>query len=93
SIFHAFKQKFGSSVSSRHIASARSEVYCKAILHNIFLLLARLSGQTPSLGLVQNGGELYAAKYSSCCAYERITTRRSYFIDEDEMCLTQKTSR
>ncbi|MCF7799211.1 hypothetical protein K9M74_04890, partial [Candidatus Woesearchaeota archaeon] len=45
-IFHAFKQKFGSSVSSRHIASARSEVYCKAILHNIFLLLARLSGQT-----------------------------------------------
>ena len=46
SIFHAFKAKFGSSVSSRHIASARSEVYCKAILHNIFSSLIRLLGQT-----------------------------------------------
>ena len=46
SIFHAFKTKYGSSVSSRHIASARSEVYCKAILHNIFLQIFRLLGQT-----------------------------------------------
>lgn len=47
SIFHAFKAKFGSSVSSRHIASARSEVYCKAIIHNLFLKIIRLLGQTP----------------------------------------------
>ena len=46
SIFHAFKTKYGSSVSSQHIASARSEVYCKAILHNIFLKMLRLLGQT-----------------------------------------------
>ncbi|MFH1589408.1 MAG: transposase [archaeon] len=46
SIFHSFKAKFGSSVSSRHIASARSDVYCKAILHNIFFILIRLLGQT-----------------------------------------------
>jgi transposase len=37
SIFHAFKQKYGSSIYSKNIASARSEVYCKAILHNICL--------------------------------------------------------
>ncbi len=49
SIFHAFKQKFGSSVSSKKIAPARSEIYCKAILHNIFLLITRLLGQTPIL--------------------------------------------
>ncbi len=37
STFHSFKQKFGSDVSSKLIRSARSEIYCKAILHNIFL--------------------------------------------------------
>lgn len=37
SVFHAMNQKYGSSVSSKKIASARSEVYCRAILHNIFL--------------------------------------------------------
>ncbi|MBD3249487.1 transposase [Candidatus Woesearchaeota archaeon] len=46
SIIHAFKQKFGSSVSSRNIASARSEVYCKAIFHNIFLRIFQVLGQT-----------------------------------------------
>lgn len=46
SIFHAFKQKYGCSVNSKNIASARSEVYCKAILHNIFLKMFRLSGHT-----------------------------------------------
>ena len=39
SIFHAFKQKFGASVSSKHIAPARTEIYCKSILHNLFLKL------------------------------------------------------
>ena len=39
SIFHAFKQKFGSSVSSKLIGPARTEIYCKAILHNLFLEL------------------------------------------------------
>ena len=46
SIFHAFKQKYGSSVSSKNIKSARSEVYCKAILHNLFLRFIR-SWDTP----------------------------------------------
>jgi len=36
SIFHALKQKFGSSVSSKLVVSARTEIYCRAILHNIF---------------------------------------------------------
>jgi len=49
SIFHAFKTKFGSSVSSRKITSARAEVYCKAILHNISMFLIRLLGQTPNI--------------------------------------------
>ena len=46
SIFHAFKQKFGASVSSKNIAPARSEIYCKAILHNAFLSILILLGQT-----------------------------------------------
>jgi hypothetical protein len=41
SIFHAFKQKYGPSVSSKNIASARSEVYCKVILHNLFLMFQK----------------------------------------------------
>ena len=48
SIFHAFKQKFGGSVSSKNICSARTEVYCKAILHNIFSKMIRLLGHTHS---------------------------------------------
>jgi len=37
SVFHAFKQKYRSSISSKKIITARSEVYCKAILYNLFL--------------------------------------------------------
>ena len=47
SIFHAFKQKYGSSVSSHKITSARSEVYCKAILHNLFLKIISTLGTNP----------------------------------------------
>ena len=50
SIFHAFKQKYGSSVSSKNISSARSEVYCKAILHNIYLIILKVLGQSPIQG-------------------------------------------
>jgi len=39
SVFHAFKQKYGNSVNSKKIISARSEIYCKAILYNLFLKL------------------------------------------------------
>ena len=46
SIFHAFKQKYGNSVSSKKIIPARTEIYCKAILHNIFLKLIQLLGHT-----------------------------------------------
>ena len=53
SIFHAFKQKYGSSVSSKNINSARSEVYCKAILHNIYLNILKVLGQTRCILNVQ----------------------------------------
>jgi len=46
STFHAFKQKFGANINSRNIAPARSEVYCKTILYNIFFRVIRLLGQT-----------------------------------------------
>ncbi|MFH1395911.1 MAG: transposase [archaeon] len=46
SIFHAFKQKFGASVSSKNIRPARTEIYCKAILHNIALRIIQLLGHT-----------------------------------------------
>ena len=36
SVFHSLKQKFGASISSKKIVSARSEMYCRAILHNLF---------------------------------------------------------
>ena len=54
SIFHAFKQKYGSSIFSKNIASARSEVYCKAILHNICLRIIQVLGQTPKERLIWN---------------------------------------
>lgn len=46
SVFHALKQKYGSSVSSIKINSARSEVYCRVILYNLFLLFLEVLGQT-----------------------------------------------
>ena len=42
STFHALKQKFGSSLSSKKISPARTEIYCRAILHNIFLELFKI---------------------------------------------------
>ena len=46
SVFHAFKQKFGSSVSSKKIGPARTEIYCKTILHNLFLRIIQVLGHT-----------------------------------------------
>lgn len=34
---HALKQKFGANIHSKHIGPARTEMYCRAILHNILL--------------------------------------------------------
>ena len=48
SIFHALNQKYGSSISSIHISCARTEIYCRAILHNLFLFLVCHLGQTHS---------------------------------------------
>ena len=45
STFHALKQKFGASVSSRRISAARTQLYCRAILHNIFCVFSRLGTQ------------------------------------------------
>ncbi len=44
SLFHALKTKFGASVSSKHIGPARTEMYCRAILHNIFLRIIQVLG-------------------------------------------------
>jgi len=44
SVFHSFKQKYGSSIRSRNIGPARTEIYCRAILYNLSLKLARLLG-------------------------------------------------
>ena len=45
SMFHALKQKFGATISSKHIGPARTEVYCRAILHNVFLIILQDLGQ------------------------------------------------
>jgi len=47
SIFHALKQKYGSNINSKKIASARTEVYCRAILHNLFLKIIQRLGTHP----------------------------------------------
>jgi len=47
SLFHSFKQRYGSSISSKLANTARSEVYCRAILYNLFIWLCRLLGQSP----------------------------------------------
>ena len=64
SIFHALKQKYGSSVSSKTIGSARREIYCKAILHNLFFKNYSSLGTDPlfSSGVVFN----YSFKNRSC---------------------------
>jgi len=46
STIHALKQKYGASVNSKHIGPARTEVYCRAILHNLFLIINQVLGQT-----------------------------------------------
>lgn len=46
SVFHALKTKYGSSVSSKKIKTARTEIYIRAILHNIFLHFINLLGHT-----------------------------------------------
>ena len=40
----ALKQKFGASVSSKKINAARTQIYCRAILHNLFLRMIRVLG-------------------------------------------------
>jgi transposase len=54
SVFHAFKQKFGANINSKNIAPARSEVYCKTILHNLFFRTIQLLGQTPNFSNLSN---------------------------------------
>ena len=46
SIFHWFKQRFGSSVSAKLAKTARAEIYCRAILYNLFIWLCRLLRQS-----------------------------------------------
>jgi len=48
SVFHAIKQKFGNSINSRHIHSARTEIYCQAILHNLYATIKQLLGCSPN---------------------------------------------
>jgi hypothetical protein len=44
SLFHSLKQRFGSHVSSRLAKTAQAEVYCRAILYNLFIWLRCLLG-------------------------------------------------
>ena len=46
SIFHALNQKYSSNINSQKITCARTEIYCRAILHNIFLKIQKLLGHT-----------------------------------------------
>ncbi len=46
SLFHSFKQRFGSVINSKSAKTAQSEIYCRAILYNLFILLCRLLGQS-----------------------------------------------
>jgi transposase len=46
SVISALKRKFGSYVRSRKIQTQRTEIFCRLILHNIFLCLYRLLGQS-----------------------------------------------
>ena len=46
SLFHSFKQRFGSNVNSKLAKTAQAEVYCRAILYNLFIWLCRLLGQS-----------------------------------------------
>jgi len=52
SIFHALKHKFGSSVNSKLVACARTELYCRAILHNIFFKNYSSLGTNPENGQI-----------------------------------------
>ena len=46
SVISALKRKFGSYVRSRKIQTQRAEIFCRLILHNIFLCLYGLLGQS-----------------------------------------------
>ena len=46
SLFHALKQKYGSAIRSKLMATARTEAYIRAILHNIKMLLNQVLGQS-----------------------------------------------
>ena len=46
STFHALKQKFGANISSKHIGPARTEAYCRAILHNISSAINKVLGHS-----------------------------------------------
>jgi len=44
SVIHALKQKFGSCVNAQLIGPARTDVYCRAILHNLFCWIVGVLG-------------------------------------------------
>ncbi|MFC1800821.1 transposase [Nanoarchaeota archaeon] len=46
SVFHALNQKYGNCVNSQKIVPARSEIYCRVILYNLFLRIIQFLGQT-----------------------------------------------
>jgi transposase len=48
--FGAVKRKFGASVSSKTARTIRTEVYSRLACHNIFSMILRLLGQSPSEG-------------------------------------------
>ena len=60
SVFHALNQKYGNSVSSKKIIPARTDMYCRAILYNLFLRIVQVLGQTPKIFKNLGGSTLYS---------------------------------
>lgn len=48
STYHAIKQKYGNNINSKHIKTARTQTYIRAILHNISKRIKQLLGQSRS---------------------------------------------
>ena len=78
SVFSALKRKFGSYVRAKKIQTQRAEIFCRLILHNIFLCLYRLLGQSPffsnlfkhTLVLFLLSGDARAAKWGRLKAFK-----------------------
>ena len=61
SVFSAIKRKFGASVSSVKFSAQRAEMYCRAIIHNIFLFLSDFLNAAGKYGYSNSRLNLYTS--------------------------------